>query len=258
MKQKSFFILLIILTPMILLVILVSGLVSAKPELAYLSTTILYDGNQNNLPTDQGFSFTSIPAGPSPTITNGGSVLNTITDTGYYAGFASNPGLMPNLDRTAGFSVTFNVAVVTETHNNHQRAGFSVILLSQFKNEMEPIQGIELGFWTDEIWAQDDDTMGGTLFTHAEGVSFDTTQLTLYNLVVFTNTYTLMANGTPILNGRVRNYMGFAGFPDPYETPNFFFLGDDTSSAAAKLLFSYAAVQSPLLDKFIYLPIIKR
>jgi hypothetical protein len=45
--------------------------------------------------------------------------------------------------------------------------------------------------------------------------------------------YVLRANGTTILTGPIRDYTAFAGFPDVYETPNFLFLGDDTSSASA-------------------------
>jgi hypothetical protein len=36
-----------------------------------------------------------------------------------------------------------------------------------------------------------------------------------------------------ILSGPIRDYTAFNGFPNPYRTPNFCFLGDDSSSAGA-------------------------
>ena len=86
-------------------------------------------------------------------------------------------------------------------------------------------QGIELGFWANEIWAQAD----SPLFTHAEGVAFDPTlAMTSYALAIQGTTYALSANGTPILSGSLRNYSSF-GFP--YNVPDFLFIGDDTGSA---------------------------
>ncbi len=51
------------------------------------------------------------------------------------------------------------------------------------------------------------------------------------------------------MNGNLRDYTGFSGFFDPYETPNFIFFGDDTTSAGANINFrsaSIATVPEPL------------
>jgi hypothetical protein len=106
----------------------------------------------------------------------------------------------------------------------------------------EDAKGIELAFWQNEIWAQHDDATGG-LFTHGEGIAFATTTgLITYQLSIQNDTYTLTADGQPILTGPVRDYSPFDGFPDPYETPNFLFLGDDTTSAETRIRLSLVSI----------------
>jgi hypothetical protein len=98
-------------------------------------------------------------------------------------------------------------------------------------------KGIELGFWTDEIWAQ----QSNPLFTHSntERNTFDTTTSNSYELSVLGDSYQLSANGSAILTGKVKDYSAFnhvGTLPyDPYETPNFLFFGDNTTSANAEV-----------------------
>jgi hypothetical protein len=123
-----------------------------------------------------------------------------------------------------------------ESHANNNRAGFSIIILG--KNG----RGVELAFWENEIWAQNDDTTG-ELFTHGEAAIFNTaTGLTNYRLTIANNTYTLTANGLTILSGLLRDYSKFEGFPDPYQTPNFLFIGDNTTSAQARIRLGYVSI----------------
>jgi hypothetical protein len=157
------------------------------------------------------------------------------------------------LDRAKGYTISFDAQVIAEAHNNNNRAGFSVIAIGSDK------KGIELGFWPNEVWAQADgiEPPGSGLFTHAEGAAFDTTAgLTAYQLKVKGDTYTLSVGGAPILNGGVRDYSAFNGFPDPYETPNFLFLGDDTTSAAGTIRLSYVA--AAVTANKLYLPLVVR
>jgi hypothetical protein len=174
------------------------------------------------------------------TLTTGGTILDSTPVITDFAGYFGKSSVMPILDRTSGYTVSFAVQVITEIHagsdkNNDgidDRAGFSVIVLS---NDLE---GVELGFWTDQIWAQAD----SPLFTHAEGVTLTTTSLITYNLAVLSDTYTLSANGSMVLTGSLRNYEAFTGTLDPYETPNLLFLGDDTTSAKAKIKLTYVSI----------------
>ncbi len=185
-------------------------------------------------------SFTDFPPGAaSLTYADHASILDTSpsgSDT--FAGWISGQAITPEfpiLDRTAGFQVNFTLQVENESHTKNNRAGFSVIVLDQ------NARGIELAFWEDEIWAQNDDR-AGRLFSHGEGVTFATTDLTEYQVNIIGDTYTLSANGKLILSGPVRDYSSFKGFPDPYETPNFLFLGDDSTTADARVRLSYVSV----------------
>jgi hypothetical protein len=235
---------------------LVGLLATLSPPVAAaetMETVVLYDGSLGTLPGAQGFAYVAYPSGPTQTISNGGTILDTTAANSYYAGYFTQSALMPTLDHTAGYTVTFTARVLAETHASNDRAGFSIIVLGDDDGGTETVQGIELAFWEGEIWAQEDDP----LFTHGEGVAFATTTTTSYELAILDSAYTLYGDGTAILAGPIRDYTAFSGFPDPYETPNFLFLGDDTSSARARLKLDYVAVAA-VWDEFTYLPMIRR
>jgi hypothetical protein len=210
------------------------------------TSTTLYNAALNTLPSTQGWSYTSLPNPPgiTPTAANGVTNLNTLTNSVFYAGFAR---LDQILDRTKGYTISFNAQVLSEARetsankNNDgkdDRAGFSVILVSSDKTK-----SIEIGFFSDRIWAQE----GGTtstdpnLFTQAESVVFNTsTNPVDYQITVLGNSYTIRAKNTvtnaiATLSGNLRDYTPFAGPIDPYETPNFIFFGDNTTSAKANI-----------------------
>ena len=204
-------------------------------------TLILYDAASRTIPSAPLMTFLDVPRGQAvPTYADGVTMIDTtISGGGTYAGWiasgATTPGF-PILERSSGFQVNFVIQVEDESHANNDRAGFSLLILSG------DARGIELAFWMDEIWAQSDDHTGG-LFTHGEGTTFATTTgLTDYQLTIVDDTYTLIANATPILTGPLRDYSKFEGFPDPYETPNFLFLGDDTTSAESRVRLSLLSI----------------
>ena len=197
-------------------------------------TLVLYDATSGNIPSTQMMNFIDFPPGAAtPAYENAVTILDTTrSGSETYAGWVSNGGStagFPLLDRVAGFHANFSVQVESENHSNHNRTGFSMIILSN------DATGIELAIWENEIWVQNDDTTG-ELFTHAEAVIFDTTSgLISYQLTIINDTYTLTANGLTILSGPLRDYSKFEGFPDPYQTPNFLFIGDNTTSAQARI-----------------------
>lgn len=209
---------------------LVSAVLLALPLCA--ATTVLYDDALPSTPGAQGwliFGDDSFGTGASQTLVAGGTRL--VTNNSTSAGYANRIPLFntlvnagfPALNRAAGYSLQFELQVNGESHASANRAGFSVILLS------EDLFGIELGFWEDEIWAQ-----SGPSFTHGEGVSFDTTAAQrLFELQILGANYRLLADGSEILTGALRNYSSF-GYP--YTLTRFVFLGDDTSSAGADVV----------------------
>ena len=159
----------------------------------------LYDGSLGTLPETQGWTFGAFGT-VQAIATNGVALLDTSLAHSTQAGWSQVLG--PGLDRAKGFALLFSAQLDAETHKNTNRAGFSVILLADDK------QGIELGFWTDTIFAQSD----APLFTHGEDASFSTTNgVTAYALAVLGANYILRANGVPILSGPVRDYTEFGG-----------------------------------------------
>ncbi|GAB4264211.1 MAG: hypothetical protein Kow0080_03180 [Candidatus Promineifilaceae bacterium] len=216
-------------------------------QLQAAAETVLYDGALGTLPGNQQMVFGTNSSLATQTITNSGVLLDTTSSLGISAGYSGNLAVVPNLNRAAGFVLSFSARLVAESHVSNDRAGFSVILLG------DDAQGVELAFWPDEVFAQDDDQSGGALFTKAETAVWDTaSSLSQYQLFVVGDTYFLYADGVGVLNGRVRNYANFSGFPDPYETPNFIFLGDDTTSAQAQMQLNQVTVQT--LNRF-FLPL---
>jgi hypothetical protein len=181
---------------------------------------VLYTGS--SVPSSQGWFG---PFAGTQTLDAAGFVtLDTTAPAVVQGGY----GLIePLLTSTApGVRLDFTVKLDSETHNSNDRAGFSVIVTDQTKH------GIEIGFWSDRVWAQQ---LG---FTHGAEALFNTGALADYSLTVIGGTYTLAAGGTSLLSGSTLFYDA-PGLPPPfsnipYRTANILFLGDDTSSANAK------------------------
>jgi hypothetical protein len=162
--------------------------------------------------------------------------LNTTAVTSEQAGYFGTTNALlqiPVLDRTTGYTLTFDVRINAENHPDTDRAGFSVIVLGNDN------KGVELGFWSNEIWAQTD----SPLFTHGTGAAFNTTSGVIrYDLNILGSTYALSSGGSPITSGAVKDYSSFGA---PYTTANFLFFGDNTTSADGSSFLSYVAVTVP-------------
>ncbi len=190
---------------------------------------VLYDGSLNTLPTAQGWLYATTPlfsADAVRSVSDGLTQLDTTPTTTDRAGYFStfHPDV-PTLDRALGFELRWDLRVVTETHNRDDRAGFSVIMIT------EDLLGLEIGFWEDEVFVLEDDV---PVFSHAEGAdNLDTTlAVTRYDLRVLNDQYELFSEGVAVLAGQLRDYSSF-GFP--YNSSSFLFFGDDTTSAAASV-----------------------
>jgi hypothetical protein len=211
---------------------------------------ILYDAAIGGMPDTQGqLAFRRSPgAAATQSFAQDYTTLDTMANQADAAGYFADARALPALDRQRGYTLFFSVQVVAEHHDGSDkdgdgvgdRAGFSVIALSS------DTKGIELGFWEDQIWAQEQgaaEPPAGTLFTHAESAPFDTTnQMIAYTLAVRDDGYELSSDGITILRGRLRDYTAFEGPVNPYRTPNFIFLGDDTGSARAIVRLAYVAL----------------
>lgn len=226
-----------------------------------LASDVLFDPNLGNLPGAQGSLFfcsggaAALCLGPDGTqsLVTAGVVLDSTSiaapneNTGQ-VGFANSlpPLILPTtpLDRAAGFTLQFDLRVDFESHASNDRAGFSVIVISS------DLRGIELGFWNDEVWAQN--WAPGDEFTHGEGAAFDTTAaLTTYTLGILDYSYTLSAAGSPLLGGTLRDYSAEGV---PYTVANFVFFGDDTSRARAIVTLGEIAFVPLPASLFLLLP----
>lgn len=207
--------------------------------------TVLYSGLLANTPDKQGWLAYGNTPFPLPSATqkvlsgSGSGYTNLSSPTAGAGGYSNYKSLsaslvntaFPVLNRTNGYSLSFRLRLNSEEHRSDHRAGFSIIALSS------DLQGIELGFWPKEIWAQRGGT-GTDLFTRSSTDRADirTDSWINYDLLVLNNRYYLSANNGIILQGSLQNYTAFdaSGLPyDPYEQPNFVFVGDNTRSAAS-------------------------
>ncbi len=216
----------------LLTILLLAAFVQGQPV---RQTTVLYDGSLGGTPDNQGFTYAAFAASATQSYAAGVTTLNTMPTIDDQAGYFGQD--LPPLDQQEGYSVQFSIQIAEEFHEVRSRAGFSMTVLSS------DLQGIELGFWTNQIWAQE----GGvdSLFRRAEKVDFDTTAaLTAYELHIAGGTYTLTADGSEILSGPLRDYTAFEGLLDPYETPNLLFFGDNTSRGQARVDIATIAIQT--------------
>jgi hypothetical protein len=217
-------------------------------QVARSDEVILYDDTLGTLPAAQPwllYADDGIISGGTADETGGSFGVTLNTDNAVSAGYSNtNPitnafknGDFPTLDRGTGFRLTFEMQLNSEFHVSDDRAGFSVILLA------DDARGIELGFWDDQVWAQNDNP----LFERGESTAFDTTAAeVVYQLTIVDQQYTLTADGNQLLTNSIRDYSAFGGAP--YTLGNYLFIGDNTGSAGANVnlgRISIAAVPEP-------------
>lgn len=227
--------------PMIILALCLLGI---SPLSA--SAAVLFDGQLGTAPSAQNWFFITDPlsgALSTQTAFSGWTTLDTRAQRTESAGYPSfgHPGV-GTLDRSLGFTLSFDIKLIAETHVSTNRAGFSLIAIAS------DLKGVEVSFWQNQIWVQND----SPLFTHGESVAFNTTAgFVDYDLSFLGNSYLLKADGNTILSGSLRDYSSF-GFP--YSVPNFIFMGDDTSAASAAVQIGRVElVKVPELRSFSFL-----
>jgi Ca2+-binding RTX toxin-like protein len=215
----------------------VSGIISNDD-----TTITLYNASATTLPSQQGWLAFGTGLSSTQTRTANGTTLNStalIEDASGYSNYAPTAANLvkstfPRLDRATGFSLDFRLQVLSETHEATNRAGFSVILLDQGPTP----SGIELGFWTNSIFSQGG---GPTPFQTPTGRidGIDTTTATTYSLRILDQTFYLLAGNRLLLSGSVQDYSQWPKDPllpyNPYSTPNYLFLGDNTRRASGNV-----------------------
>ncbi|MCB1128798.1 MAG: hypothetical protein KDM81_20040, partial [Verrucomicrobiae bacterium] len=196
---------------------------------------VLFDGSLTVPPAEQGWDYVALPGTAVWTNADGTTWLDTLALRNEQAGIARLAPMA--LDAQSGFAIDFTVRLEAEAHVSADRAGFSVIVLDR------EARGIELGFWQDRVFAQADDP----LFTHAEEGPLDWSAGPLdFSLGFSREGYRLFVDGESLLAGPLRDYAAFTGLFDVYETPDFLFFGDDTTSASARVELRRIALVGPV------------
>ncbi|MCU0545336.1 MAG: Ig-like domain-containing protein [Oscillatoriaceae cyanobacterium Prado104] len=251
-----------------------------------LGPTVFYNNLAGNTPSSQGWlDLTNLNA-VSPTTTASeiysgkGANLNSTAANSIYAGYSNHTALgtlvnpsFPVLDRNAGstslgFNISFSLQIISESRSNQNEAGFSIVVVTSDR------KAIELGFQqlsatTGNIFAKGDGITpnpGGQtngLFLPAENISYDINRATIYTLTIEGDNYSLfsevndgspMFGGASVLSGPLRDYSAFTGAIDPYETPNFLFLGDNSTSAQANINLSQVYLEMRMLPRVRFVP----
>lgn len=179
----------------------------------------LYDPGLNTLPSAQGWTTQGL--GPfSESVGAGRYRFETLTLNATQAGSARLEAA--SLNTLAGFTLDFNLRVVSEAHANSDRAGFSFIVTGQ-----DPADSLEIAFWGDHVWA-----CTGS-FAHGVDAAFDTgTTAHAYSLAVKNNAYVFAADGAALFSAALVDYSARGA---PYNLAGFVFFGDDTSSARSQV-----------------------
>ncbi|MEM9163133.1 MAG: VCBS repeat-containing protein [Cyanobacteria bacterium P01_F01_bin.4] len=149
-------------------------------------------------------------------------------------------GQFPTLDAEQGFTLTFDLQI-NEEDSDPNRAGFSLIVISDDRTK-----GIEIGFKeegtnSDRVFAQNANLNGANTAGEDSSASLEIKNDNQYSLTFSDNGYQLKANNTLLLQGELRDYSfdptnsepPFPSNVNPYETPNFVFFGDDTDQGYA-------------------------
>ncbi len=195
---------------------------------------VLYDGEQRSLPEKQGWIYHLTPplrnqarqlVNTADRAVNLNTSRNIADRAGYFIRFPqrdTHPQAPETFDRQHCYRVGFALKLLSEHHTAAHQAGFSLIALSH------DLAGIELGFRTDEIFAQSADLARAE--ENRELPFRINTEYTDFALEIKEDAYTLSANGQEILAGPLRDYSN-AG--EPYTIPNLLFIGDNSETAAA-------------------------
>lgn len=217
-------------------------------------TISLYDGGASGLrpenynvpqysPPARGLSFTNLNLANPFQVASRSSVnnVNSTASNNIYAGFGNYDLFgnavntqFPALDRNNGYVLNFAVQIISESSTRPERAGFSLLVNS---SDVAPgvATSVEIAFQTGRIFAQNQSFTNPTDINDISSFNPVGAGFVNYSLQVSGNSFTLTANGAPLLINRpLRDYTSFSGFgSQAYQTPSGLAFGDNTTSAQA-------------------------
>ena len=194
--------------------------VAATPAVA-LS---LYDPSLGSLPGAQGWSTAASGGLGSQAVVGG---MLQFDSTGIAVSAFGHGRTAPQvLDTVAGFTLHWQLQIRNEVHSSDNRAGFSLLVQGA-----DQTQALELGFWQDSVWALGYSPGGADSgFVRAATAAIDTTAgLRSFSLTVAQNSFSLAADGVPLLSGALRDYPTLGLSTLPYGFSSYLFFGDNSS-----------------------------
>lgn len=172
------------------------------------------------------------------------------TTVGLITGDVLHPDA-PVLDSEAGFTLALDLAIEAESHESAldidrdgliDEAGFTVMMLDR------EVVGVAVNFWEDRIWTSSDKYVSdGDPLAQAEGVVQDPSamaRMRTYTLTIKKGAYLLSVEGTPILEGPVRDYDRFGLTLNPFNKPNIITIGDASFRAGARAQIGPITIQA--------------
>ena len=136
------------------------------------------------------------------------------------------------LDADKGYTVSFALSIQAEDSVNNDRAGFSILVVSN-----DGQRSIELGFDASGIFAQSQGFKAENAVTPS---GFAMSDFVTYDLYVVDSGYQLFANGSQIMSGNLQSPYSFDPLNsdpplpfNPYTSKNFLFFGDNTDESSA-------------------------
>lgn len=191
--------------------------------------TTLYDPALGTLPAAQGWA--TFPAGNQGV---GGGLLSidTTADNAIQVG---NSRFDTALDTLAGYTLDVRLRVVSESHADADRAGFSIINIGA-----DQTSALEIAFWDDELWFYDESFTRRDPIGYTAGVFHDFSFRFANGLLDVFIDGASAASGLPTYDYCKSGCSLFVGAV--YNTPNHVFFGDDTSSAGAHVEIASLAV----------------
>ena len=160
--------------------------------------------------------------------------LDTMADAATQHGFMRFSPVA--LDTATGFQFTFSLRVDADSISSPNRGGFSLIVVGH-----DPSKALELVFRQNEVFSYDYVAGDPDRFVHGAGVAYTAGTPINGVLTVANNAWTLNLQGQNVLGGSLVDYRAQG---NPYTLPDFLFFGDDTSRAAANVVFDSLVISA--------------
>ena len=204
------------------LCLVMAAFTAAAPSRA--TTTNLYDASTGATPDPSPWTTAGSGGAASASVVGNSYFELSSTSNSVQVAYARSSPFIP-LDTANGYELAFRLEIVSESHIQTNRGGFSIIAIGGSNTK-----SLELSFWTDHVWAYNFNQTDG--FTHGPDSPL-TAGVHDYRLQVTNQNFTLLVDNALGISGALQNYTGSGLLP--YLIPNVIIFGDDTTEARSDI-----------------------